>query len=149
MYPTRKLFNYQGKLNLEMLQNQNVQYKRNLQRPNLKPLITGWTCISKRLLTICQTKIRLIYPHWWLRHGFMRNSWRIGKSCLEVSFFWVPIFWSPISVFIFVTFPKTFLSPITSNWTCKYIFLSIISQWKYLLTKILCALTISIFMIFS
>ncbi len=86
MYPTRKLFNYQGKLNSGMLQSQNVQYKRNLQRPNLKPLITGWTCISKRLLTICQTRTRFIYPHGWLRHGFMRNTWRIWKSGQEVSF---------------------------------------------------------------
>ena len=91
MYPTRKLFNFQGKLNSGMLQNQNVQYKRNLHQLNLKPLITGWTCTLKRLLTICLTRTRCICQHGWLRHGFMRNSWRIGKSCQEVSFFWAPI----------------------------------------------------------
>ena len=41
----------------------NVQYKRNLQRPNLRSLITGWTCTSKRLLTICPTRTRFIYQH--------------------------------------------------------------------------------------
>ncbi len=86
MYLKRKLFNLQGKWNLGMSHNQNVQYKRNLQRPNLRPLIMGWTCTSKRLLIICQTRTRFIYPHGWLRHGFMRNSWRIWKSGQEVSF---------------------------------------------------------------
>ncbi len=133
MYPTRKLFNFQGKLNSGMLENQNVQYKRNLQRPNLKPLISGWTCISKRLLTICQTKTRLIYPHGWLRHGFMGNSWRVWKSCQEVSFFELQLPAIGVCVLpFFVTFSKICLSRITKNWTCKY-FISpilIISQWK-------------------
>ena len=72
----RKLLKLEGKWNLGMLQSQNVRHRRRLQRTKLTSLIIGWTCTSRRLLTRCHKKTRCIYRHGWLRHSFMRNSWK-------------------------------------------------------------------------